>query len=186
MDTGREGRLLELLLDRLRLQTLQTGRAHERACVHEAAQLVAREQRLLERRVARQPEVLRVGENRHDDLLRVALLTQDRRPVLRTLVARRWHLVGEVVQQRRDPPLLLVLAELARVGGGGRLDREGMSQKRLALRVARQGLPGAFAGRLHSTADPTVTTVQQMCCKSPESLACPKRGKYTGWRPSIL
>ena len=68
VDTGREGGLLELLLDRLRLEPLEAGRAHERARVDEAAQLVTGEERLLQRRVARQPEVLGVREDRLDDL----------------------------------------------------------------------------------------------------------------------
>ena len=45
------------------------------------------------------------------DLLGVALLAQDRRAVLRVLVERGVDLVVEVVEQRGDPPELLVLAE---------------------------------------------------------------------------
>ena len=110
---GGERRLLELLPHRLRLQPLEPGRPHEPARVDEAAQLVAREQRLLQQRVARQREVLRVREHGLDDLLRIALLAQDRRAVLRMLVERRMDLVVEVVEQRGDAPELLVLAELA-------------------------------------------------------------------------
>ena len=115
----------------------------------EPAQLVAGEEHLLERRVAREPEMFGVGEHRLDDLLGVALVAEDRSAVLRMLVERRVHLIVEVVQECRDAPELLVLAELARVSGRGRFDRECVAQERLALRVPRQRLPGAFACRLH-------------------------------------
>ena len=91
-----------------------------------------------------------MGEDRLDDLLRVALLAEDRRAVLRMLVERRVHLVVEVVEERRDAPELLVAAELPRVRGGRGLDGERVAQERLALRVARQGLPGR--SRVGSTA----------------------------------
>ena len=79
--------------------------------MHEPGELVAREQRLLERRVARQREVLGVREDRLDHLLGVALLAQDRRAVLRMLVERGVDLVVEVVEQRRAAPELLVLVQ---------------------------------------------------------------------------
>src|SRR5207245_6500155 len=141
MHAGREGRLLELLLDRLRLETLEPGGTYERAGVHEPAQLVAREQRLLQLCVPREPEMLGMREHGLDDLLGIALLAQDRGTVLRMLVERRVHLVVEVVQERGHAPELFVLAELSRVGGGRSLDGERVTQQRLALRVAREGLP---------------------------------------------
>ena len=147
---GGERRLLELLLHRLRLQPLEPGRPDEAARVHEAAELVAGEERLLEQRVPRQREVLGVGEHGLDDLLGIALLAQDRRAVLRMLVERRMDLVVEVVEQRGDAPELLVLAELARVEPRRRLDGERMPKQRLALRVARQRLPGPVPCRIHA------------------------------------
>jgi hypothetical protein len=66
---GRERRLLQLLLDRLGLEAVEPGRPHEAARVHEAGELVAREERPLERRVARHREVLGVREDRLDHLL---------------------------------------------------------------------------------------------------------------------
>ena len=146
---GGERRLLELLLHGLGLQPLEPARAHERARVDEPGQLVAGEQRLLQRRVARQPEMLRVREDGLDDVVGIALLAQDRCAVLRMLVQRRMHLVVEVVQERRYTPKLLVLPELACVRGGGRLDRERVPAQRLALRVARQCLPGLVASGRH-------------------------------------
>jgi len=60
VDAGRERRLLELLLDRLRLEALEAGRPDETARVHEARELVAREQDLLQLGVAGHLEVLGV------------------------------------------------------------------------------------------------------------------------------
>ena len=57
---GRERRLLQLLAHRFRLETVQPGRSHEPARVHEARELVAREQHLAQRRIPWQLEVLRV------------------------------------------------------------------------------------------------------------------------------
>ena len=147
---GGERRLLQLLPHRLRLEALEPGRADERARVHEAGELVAREERLLQRRVAGQREVLGMREHGLDDLLRVALLAEDRRAVLRVLVERRVDLVVEVVEERGDAPELLVPAELARVRGRRSLDRERVTEQRFALRVPRQRLPGLFACRGHS------------------------------------
>src|SRR5262249_59772522 len=76
MDARCERRLLELLLHRLRLEPLEAGRANEAARVDEAAELVAGEERLLEKRVAREAEVLCVREHRLDDLFGIALLAQ--------------------------------------------------------------------------------------------------------------
>src|SRR2546426_1095502 len=92
--------------------------------------------------------MLGVGEDGLDDLLRIALLAKDRRAVLRMLVEARVSLLVEVGEERRDAQELLVAAELPRIRRGRRLDGERVPEERLALRVARQGLPGAFAGRL--------------------------------------
>ena len=90
-----------------------------------------------------------------DDRFGIALLAQDRGALLRMLVERRVHLVVEVVQERGNAPELFVLAELSRVGGGRRLDGARVTQQRLALRVAREGLPGTFASRLHGAVHPS-------------------------------
>ena len=57
-DARRERRLLQLLLDGLRLEAVEARRADEPARVHEPRELVACEQRPLERRVARHREVV--------------------------------------------------------------------------------------------------------------------------------
>src|SRR3954464_14446186 len=58
MHTGGKRRLLQLLLDRLRLEPLEALRPYQRDSVDEAGELVAREERLLQRRVARNRQVL--------------------------------------------------------------------------------------------------------------------------------
>jgi hypothetical protein len=144
-----EGRLLQLLPHGLRLEPVEPGRPDEPAGVDESRQLVAGEERLLEQRLARQREVLGMGEHGSDHDLGIALLTQDRRAVLRMLVERGVDLVVEIVQQRDGRPELLVLAEALRIAANGGLDGQGMTQERLALRVARQGLRGVVTGDLH-------------------------------------
>src|SRR5262249_49511985 len=86
-----------------------------------------------------------------DHLVRPALLAQDGSAVLRMLVERGVHLVVEVVQQGGRAPEVFVLPETDRVGADGSLHRERVTQQRLALRVAVQGLPGGVSGRLQVT-----------------------------------
>ena len=62
VDAGGEGRLLQLLLDRLRLERRDPVGPDEAARVDEAGELVAGEERLLQRRVPRQAEVRGVRE----------------------------------------------------------------------------------------------------------------------------
>ena len=124
MDARGERRLLELLLHRLRLEAVEPGRPYEPAGVHEPGELVAGEEHLLELRVARHLEVLGVREHRLDQLLRVALLAQDRRAVLRMLVERGVDLVVEVVEERGRAPEVLVLAVEPRIEADRGLDGE--------------------------------------------------------------
>ncbi len=149
MHSGGERRLLELLLDRFRLETVETGRPDEPARVHEPRELVAREERLLQRRVARHLQVLGVGEGCLDQLFGIPLLAQNRGPVLRMLVERGVNLVVEVVQESRAAPELLVLAVQPGVEANGSLDRERVAQERFALRVLGERCPRLVAGRPH-------------------------------------
>jgi hypothetical protein len=146
-----EGRLLQLLLHGLRLEPVQSRRPDEPAGMDEAGELVAREEGLLERRVPRKAEVLRVREDSLDDLLGIALFAKNRRPVLRVLVERGVDLVVEVVEKRDDAPELLVLAELPRVEPRRRLHGERVTQERLALRVTSERLPCLIARRFHGS-----------------------------------
>ncbi len=92
--------------------------------------------------------MLRVREHRLDDLLRVALLVEDRGSVLGMLVEGGVDLVVEVVQERGDAPELLVFSERARVPAHGRLDRERVTEERFALRVTSKRVPGLLPGRI--------------------------------------
>ena len=73
----------------------------------------------------------------------IALLAEDRRAVLGMLVESGMHLIIEVVEERDDAPRA---ARRRRAGAAYErrrgLDRERMPKQRLALRVARQRLPG--------------------------------------------
>jgi hypothetical protein len=117
--------------------------------VHEPRQLVARKECLLQRRVARQLEVLGVREDRVDQLLGVALLPEDRSAVLGMLVERRVHLVVEIVEEGGGAPELLVFAETARVTGHRSFDGERVPPQRFALRVLRESLPGPVPRYVH-------------------------------------
>src|SRR5206468_10712232 len=68
------------------------------------------------------------------------------------LVERGVDLVVEVVEEGGDAPELLVAAEPRGVRGGRRLDGERVAKERLALRVARERVPGLFASRRHRVA----------------------------------
>ena len=147
--TRRERRLLELLPDRLRLETVQTGRSHEPTGVDEARELVTREQRLHQLGLTRDREVLGVREHGLDQPFGIPLLAQDRRAVLGMLVERGVDLVVEVVEKRSAAPRFLVLASQPRVVPHRRLDGERVAKERLARRVTRQRLPGLVAGHVH-------------------------------------
>src|SRR4051812_10017230 len=67
-----EGRLLHLLLDRLRRQAVDALGPHVRAGHQEPGELVDREERLLHRAVARDAEVVGVRGDRADHLRRLA------------------------------------------------------------------------------------------------------------------
>ena len=98
VNPSRKRGLLQFLLDGLRLERGDPVGAYESTGMHEARQLVAGEERLLERRVSRDRQMLGVRKYRLDELLGVALFAQDRRSVLRMLVKSGVDLVVEVVQ----------------------------------------------------------------------------------------
>src|SRR6266511_546559 len=121
--------------------------------------------------------MLGVGENAFDHLFGITLLPKNGRAVLRMLVERGVDLVVEVVQQRGHAPQLLVLAEMARIGADGRLDRKRMPKKRLALRVAGQGLPSALASGFHGVGDRKSTRLNSSYVKISYAVFCLKKKK---------
>ena len=118
MDAGGEGGLLQLLAGTDFGSSVPRCRRAERSRTRRRSRPARR------RRTASSSEgvsrgickVFRVRENAVDQLVGVALLTQDRRAVLRVLVERWMDLVVEVVQQRSAAPELLVLPEPPGVG----------------------------------------------------------------------
>ena len=84
IDARCEALLLELLAHRPRLERREALGSHERACVHEAGELVAGEEHVLEVALARRRvlQVARVREDRAHEPVGVAELAQDtaRRP----------------------------------------------------------------------------------------------------------
>ena len=149
VDAGRKGRLAKLLANRLRLERLDAVGPDITTRADEPRQLVAGEERLLQRRLPHGVEMLGVAQDRLHQLLRVALVAEDRCPILRMLVERGMNLVIEVVKKRGRAPEGLVLSELDGVGAHARLHGKRMATERLALRVAGQRLPGLLAVDLH-------------------------------------
>ena len=138
VDCGGEGRLLQLLLDGLRLHALDPGRPHQRAGGDEPRELVDGEQGLGHLRLARDLEELGVAGDRIDDVLGVvaALQLLDRvAGVARVEVG--VALVVEVVDERRDRVALLVLIPLAGVRPHGRLDARGGACEASPIRPIR-------------------------------------------------
>ena len=91
-----------------------------------------------------------MAEHSLDQLFGVALLAQDRGPILRMPVERRVDFVVEVVEERGCRPQLLVFAKRACIGRHGSFDRQRMPSQRLALRVGGQRCPGALACDVHA------------------------------------
>ena len=131
VDAGCEGRLLQLLPHRLRLEGLDPVGPDQPAGVDETGELVTGEERLLEFRVPLHVQVLRVRKDGLDELLWIALLAEDRSAVLRVLVESGMDLIVEVVEERGRAPEFLVLVELTGVPADRRLDGERVPSQRL-------------------------------------------------------
>src|SRR5260221_8216636 len=99
-------------------------------------------------------------EARHDQLLGVALLAQNRRAVLRMLVERGVDLVVEVVQERRAAPEHFVLRPEPRIEPYRRFHGQRVPQQPLALCVVRERCPRSLAGDLHEARYHTARLMQ--------------------------
>src|SRR5713101_3334843 len=131
---ARERLVLHPLHDGGRLEVEHAlARTNERRGGNEAGHLVAGEQRLLERALARHTAVVGVRENGLDHPLRVSLLAQDLAAPERMILEARPPFVIEIVQQRDNAPRLLVLSECAGIASYGRLDGERVLEEALAL-----------------------------------------------------
>src|SRR4051794_34990472 len=110
VDRGREGRLLELLLHRLRLHPLDPGGPDECAGGDETGELIDRVERLSHSRLARHAHEFGMTRHRIDHLLRIAALLEllDRVPRMAGVEVR-IALVVEIVDQAGDGVELFVL-----------------------------------------------------------------------------
>ena len=105
LDAARERLVLHPLHHRTGLEVQHAlARTHERRGGDEARHLVAGEQRLLERAVARDAAVVGVRQDRSNHPLRVAVLAQDLAAPERMILERRPALVIEIVEERRRRP----------------------------------------------------------------------------------
>ena len=150
VDAGREARCFSFLRTERGSSVERPSGRTSAAGVHEAGQLVAGEEDVLELALARRDvlQVVRVREHRPDEPLRVAGSRRNARAVLRMLVERRMPLVVEVVQQRDAAPGVLVGAARPGVGAHRGLDRVGVPAERLGVGplVQQRERGGAIAG----------------------------------------
>ncbi len=143
VDRGGEARLLHLLLDGLRRHPDQALGPHVGARKHEPAQLVDREQRLLHRRLARDPHEVGMRSDRADQLRRVTARLELADRVTRVSIAEiRIALVVEVVEQAGQPPELDVAVEPRGVGAHRGLDGQHVPAQRIRLSPFAKEVPG--------------------------------------------
>src|SRR6266568_4703154 len=127
-------------------------RTHISASGEKAGNLVAGEQRVLQRGLPRHVGVIRMREDGADDLLGVTLLAQDfcafgGMPLIGEVLLIGPAFVVEVVQQRSDAPKLLVGAGFTRVGANARFDRQHVFAQVLGRSVFTEKFPGVLAAR---------------------------------------
>src|SRR5215210_939803 len=144
-----EGLLLHLLADALRSEALQTLWPDESAGHDEAGEFVHGIEGLREQRLARHVEIVGVPFYRLQHVLRVAPAGEFPHADHGVLRGVGVLLVVHVVQQTRDPPLLLVFAELAGVGPHGGLDGEHVLAQRVTLRPLAEQPPGFLTIQCH-------------------------------------
>ena len=94
---------------------------------------------------ARHAGVVGVREDGAPDLFVHAALGQDGLALLRMFLQRGMNLPIEIVQQRGDGPLALVLAELPGIRRHARLHRQRVLAKPVGLREFAENIPGLFA-----------------------------------------
>src|SRR5688500_7289885 len=144
MDRPREGLVLHLLPHRRRLHLGDTlGRAYERHGDDEPRELVDRVERLLQRRPARDAEVIAMGLYGVHQLALEAGLLEDRAAVLR--MSFRVALVVEVVKEADDAPGLDVTVVARREMSHHGFDRERVLAQVLGLRVLAEQSPRGVA-----------------------------------------
>ena len=128
------------------------GRTDVGAGGEKAGKLVAREQRVLQRSLARNAGIFRVGKNGADELFAVAVLAEDFGAFGGMLTVRRVIVVGpalvvEVVEEGGEAPEIFVGAVFSGVGANAGFDGEGMFLQAFALGVFAEQIPGVVSIR---------------------------------------
>src|SRR2546423_124569 len=159
------------------------ARAHQRARVHEAGQLVARVEGPVQQAHARNAGVIGVGEDGPHDVGIEAARQQDLGALDGMLRRLRVHLVVEVVEHAGDSPGFLGSAVTSRstscssacVTGSGRSVwlRSMPSTRWPSLYVTRPGTPTTteFGGTSRTTTEPAPTRLLSPMVKPPMTLA---------------
>src|SRR5579864_4270791 len=122
-------------------------RPDERGRRDEASHLVAREKRLLQASLPRDPGIVGVRQDRARHPVGVAHRRQDLDAAERVVFPIGVLLVVEVVHQRDEAPGLLIFTPLPRVAAHRRLDREQVLPEALALDVLGDEGPGPISGQ---------------------------------------
>src|SRR3990172_4761778 len=144
VDGAREALVLELLLDRARLEPRDGAPGtHQGAGGDEARELVAGVQPAVEKGDPRIARVVGVGTDRVDDVGRHASRQQYLGALYGMLRRDRVHLVVEVVEHAGRAPRLGVLAVACRIGPHGGLDGQRVLAEAVGLGELRQQDPGA-------------------------------------------
>src|SRR5262245_20071827 len=182
LDAARERLVLHPLLHRARFEIEDAlARPYQRRGGDETAQFVTGEQRLLETAVARHAgDLLRVRQNRADCPLRIAFGAENLAAPVGMIAERRPPLVVEVVEQADRAPVVLVLAERARVAAHRDLDRQRMFQQAVALGVLLQQLPGVVSIHAHMFRQMVMMTAFMKSMKNAPTMGTTRNARGAG------
>src|SRR6185312_5536946 len=115
---------------------------HVRTSRKKAGELIASKERLLKRRFPRNPAVIGVRKYGPPDILINAALGQNRLAFHRVIGSGWMNLPIEIVEQRRNGPLLFVLAIFPRISVYARFHRQHMAAQAVRLYEFTNDRPG--------------------------------------------
>jgi hypothetical protein len=93
---------------------------------------------------------------------------------------RRPALVIEIVEQRRHPPRLFVLAELAGVAADGGFDRHGVLQQAVPFGVLGEQTPGVLAIQVHRFRQTVMITALMKSMKKAPTIGTTRNARGAG------